>query len=246
MDWGIGIGRIVCAGIHGIERTEHHHRAGDGGEAAGREQRCKDPRVGSSVSENETLRTGSAGQTNVQFIDNSALNVGPASVTRVAHSGLLPARKTAAVKIKTPSWRARLSSLVSVHYGQAFRMAVGTVETEFFTKFLLYYGQERLWTLRADRAGRRLGSSLRRRTILAALNTKASEDSDFAHGPNGRRELTSLHCLQVNLMCHLGQLFLRDGSALGFIRYPPPPRFAWRHLPRRCCSQMQVLRLCTV
>ena len=72
---------------------------------------------GSNVHESETIRTGSAGQTNLQFRDDSVLNVGPTSVIkldkfvydpknkdrglsllrpRVAHSALLPASKTRA------------------------------------------------------------------------------------------------------------------------------------------------------
>ena len=38
---------------------------------------------GSNVHESETVRTGSAGQTNLQFRDNSVLNVGPTSVIKL-------------------------------------------------------------------------------------------------------------------------------------------------------------------
>jgi hypothetical protein len=38
---------------------------------------------GSNVHESETIRTGSAGQTNLQFRDDSVLNVGPTSVIKL-------------------------------------------------------------------------------------------------------------------------------------------------------------------
>ena len=38
---------------------------------------------GSDVHESETVRTGSAGQTNLQFLDESTLNVGPAAVIKL-------------------------------------------------------------------------------------------------------------------------------------------------------------------
>ena len=38
---------------------------------------------GSNVHESETVRTGSAGQTNLQFVDDSVLNVGPTSVIKL-------------------------------------------------------------------------------------------------------------------------------------------------------------------
>lgn len=38
---------------------------------------------GSNVHESETVRTGSAGQTNLQFLDDSTLNVGPTSVIKL-------------------------------------------------------------------------------------------------------------------------------------------------------------------
>jgi len=38
---------------------------------------------GSNVHESETVRTGSAGQTNLQFRDESTLNVGPASTIKL-------------------------------------------------------------------------------------------------------------------------------------------------------------------
>jgi len=38
---------------------------------------------GSNVHESETIRTGSAGQTNLQFVDDSTLNVGPTSVIKL-------------------------------------------------------------------------------------------------------------------------------------------------------------------
>jgi hypothetical protein len=40
-------------------------------------------RPGSAVHESETVRTGSAGQTNLQFVDESTLNVGPAAVIKL-------------------------------------------------------------------------------------------------------------------------------------------------------------------
>ena len=40
-------------------------------------------RPGSSVHESETIRTGSAGQTNLQFVDESTLNVGPTAVIKL-------------------------------------------------------------------------------------------------------------------------------------------------------------------
>jgi hypothetical protein len=38
---------------------------------------------GSDIHESETVRTGSAGQTNLQFLDDSTLNVGPTSVIKL-------------------------------------------------------------------------------------------------------------------------------------------------------------------
>jgi len=38
---------------------------------------------GSDVHESETVRTGNAGQTNLQFVDQSTLNVGPTSVIKL-------------------------------------------------------------------------------------------------------------------------------------------------------------------
>ena len=40
-------------------------------------------RPGSAVHESETVRTGSAGQTNLQFVDESTLNVGPSAVIKL-------------------------------------------------------------------------------------------------------------------------------------------------------------------
>lgn len=40
-------------------------------------------RPGTAVHESETVRTGSAGQTNLQFVDESTLNVGPAAVIKL-------------------------------------------------------------------------------------------------------------------------------------------------------------------
>jgi len=40
-------------------------------------------RPGSSVYQSETIRTGSAGQTNLQFVDESTLNVGPTAVIKL-------------------------------------------------------------------------------------------------------------------------------------------------------------------
>ena len=40
-------------------------------------------RPGSAVHESETVRTGTVGQTNLQFVDESTLNVGPAAVIKL-------------------------------------------------------------------------------------------------------------------------------------------------------------------
>ena len=56
-------------------------------------------RVGSSVSENETLRTGSAGQTNLQFVDDSTLNVGPTAVIKLDKYVYDPNKKTGTIVI---------------------------------------------------------------------------------------------------------------------------------------------------
>jgi hypothetical protein len=40
-------------------------------------------RPGTAVHESETVRTGSAGQTNLQFVDESTLNVGPSAVIKL-------------------------------------------------------------------------------------------------------------------------------------------------------------------
>jgi|SRR6516165_10643035 hypothetical protein len=40
-------------------------------------------RPGSAVHESETVRTGTVGQTNLQFVDESTLNVGPSAVIKL-------------------------------------------------------------------------------------------------------------------------------------------------------------------
>jgi hypothetical protein len=56
-------------------------------------------RPGSAVHESETLRTGSAGQTNLQFIDDSTLNVGPTSVIKLDKYVYDPNKKTGTIVI---------------------------------------------------------------------------------------------------------------------------------------------------
>jgi hypothetical protein len=100
MDWGIGVGRIVCASIHGIERRGHHHRAGDGGfEVAGREQRCRDPSGGKQC---QRKRDAPHRQ---PWANKCAIyrQLGTQRGTRVGDTRIaFRLAKTAAVKIKTP------------------------------------------------------------------------------------------------------------------------------------------------
>jgi hypothetical protein len=56
-------------------------------------------RPGSAVHESETLRTGSAGQTNLQFVDDSTLNVGPTSVIKLDKYVYDPNKKTGTIVI---------------------------------------------------------------------------------------------------------------------------------------------------
>ena len=56
-------------------------------------------RPGSAVHESETLRTGSAGQTNLQFVDDSTLNVGPTAVIKLDKYVYDPNKKTGTIVI---------------------------------------------------------------------------------------------------------------------------------------------------
>ena len=56
-------------------------------------------RPGSAVHESETLRTGSAGQTNLQFVDDSTLNVGPSAVIKLDKYVYDPNKKTGTIVI---------------------------------------------------------------------------------------------------------------------------------------------------
>ena len=81
-------GALVSAVLFALASTASNAQSATIGQATGVKPQAEGSaagtlRVGSSVSENETLRTGSTGQTNVQFIDNSTLNVGPASVIKL-------------------------------------------------------------------------------------------------------------------------------------------------------------------
>jgi len=98
-------GALVSAALFALASTASNAQSTTIGQATGVKPQAEGSvagtlRVGSSVSENETLRTGSAGQTNVQFIDNSTLNVGPASVIKLDKYVYDPNKQSGAIAIE--------------------------------------------------------------------------------------------------------------------------------------------------
>ena len=98
-------GALVSAALFALASTASNAQSTTIGQTTGVKPQAEGSvagplRVGSSVSENETLRTGSAGQTNVQFIDNSTLNVGPASVIKLDKYVYDPNKQSGAIAIE--------------------------------------------------------------------------------------------------------------------------------------------------
>ena len=81
-------GTLVLAGLLALASTASNAQNSTVGQATGVKPQADGSvggtlRPGSSVYQSETIRTGSAGQTNLQFVDESTLNVGPSAVIKL-------------------------------------------------------------------------------------------------------------------------------------------------------------------
>jgi hypothetical protein len=97
-------GALVLAGLLALASTVSNAQSTSIGQARGVKPQAEGSvagplRPGSSVHESETVRTGSAGQTNLQFIDDSTLNVGPTSVIKLDKYVYDPNKKTGTIVI---------------------------------------------------------------------------------------------------------------------------------------------------
>jgi len=81
-------GTLVLAGLLALASTASNAQSTSIGQARDVKPQADGSvggtlRPGSSVYQSETIRTGSAGQTNLQFVDESTLNVGPTAVIKL-------------------------------------------------------------------------------------------------------------------------------------------------------------------
>ena len=81
------VGALVLSGLFALASTASNAQTKIGQAKAVKPQAegsvAGPLKPGSDVHESETVRTGSAGQTNLQFLDESTLNVGPAAVIKL-------------------------------------------------------------------------------------------------------------------------------------------------------------------
>ena len=81
------VGALVLSGLFALASTASNAQTRIGQAKAVKPQAegsvAGPLKPGSDVHESETVRTGSAGQTNLQFLDESTLNVGPAAVIKL-------------------------------------------------------------------------------------------------------------------------------------------------------------------
>jgi len=81
-------GTLVLAGLLALASTASNAQNAPIGQAKDMKPQADGSvagplRPGSAVHESETVRTGTVGQTNLQFVDESTLNVGPAAVIKL-------------------------------------------------------------------------------------------------------------------------------------------------------------------
>jgi hypothetical protein len=97
-------GALMLAGLLALASTVSNAQSTSIGQARGVKPQAEGSvagplRPGSAVHESETVRTGSAGQTNLLFIDDSTLNVGPTSVIKLDKYVYDPNKKTGTIVI---------------------------------------------------------------------------------------------------------------------------------------------------
>jgi hypothetical protein len=85
---GKWVGALVLSGLFALASTASNAQSTRIGQAKAVKPQAEGSvagplKPGSDVHESETVRTGSAGQTNLQFLDESTLNVGPAAVIKL-------------------------------------------------------------------------------------------------------------------------------------------------------------------